>query len=168
LNGPWAVSGDFNLIMDARDKSNAHLNCRSMEMFRRCMNDLELRESHLLGRRYTWSNERALTTMVKLDRWFGSVEWSDMHIDASLSALSSSLSDHCPIPMSTVVALHVKRRFLFERFWTKLSGFRDVVVELWGSESISENPLLNLDQKLRRLARGLQRWSQQKVVSIRV
>jgi hypothetical protein len=58
IAGPWAMAADFNLIVDAWDKSNARLNRRSMDMFRRCINDLELRESSLLGRRYTWSNER--------------------------------------------------------------------------------------------------------------
>jgi hypothetical protein len=61
--------------------------------------------------------------MVKLDRWFGSVEWDEMHPDACLSALSSSLSDHCPILMSTAVVLPIKRRFRFQRFWVKLDGF---------------------------------------------
>jgi hypothetical protein len=74
ITGPWAVTGDFNLIVDARDKSNTRLNRRSMDMFHRCINDLELRESNLLSRRYTWSNERDAPTMAKLDRWFGSVE----------------------------------------------------------------------------------------------
>jgi hypothetical protein len=90
LPGPWAVAGDFNLIVEARDKSNARLNRRSMAMFRRFLNDLELRESNLLGRRYMWSNEREAPTMAKLDRWFGSVEWDDLHPDASLSALDTS------------------------------------------------------------------------------
>jgi hypothetical protein len=72
----------------------------------RYLNDLELKESNLLGRQYTWSNERDAPTMAKLDRWFGSVEWDEMHPDASLLALSSSLSDHCPILMATEISSH--------------------------------------------------------------
>jgi exonuclease III len=34
LIGPWAIAGDFNMIMDARDKSNSRLNRRSMEQWR--------------------------------------------------------------------------------------------------------------------------------------
>jgi hypothetical protein len=116
LVGLWAVAGDFNLIVDACDKSNTWLNRRSMDMFRRCINDLELRESNLLGRRYTWSSERAMPMMAKLDRWFGSVEWDELHPNAALSALSSSLSDHCPILMTSASSLPLKRRFRFERF----------------------------------------------------
>jgi hypothetical protein len=119
IAGPWAVTGDFNLILDACDKSNSRLNRRSMAHFRRCVNDLELKESALIGRRFTWSNERETPTLVKLDRWFGSVEWDDLHPDASLAARSSSLSDHCPILMSTSVQFFSKRRFHFERVWLR-------------------------------------------------
>jgi hypothetical protein len=41
--GPWAVAANFNIIVDARNKNNTRLNRRSMDMFRRCINDLELR-----------------------------------------------------------------------------------------------------------------------------
>jgi hypothetical protein len=89
--------------------------------------------------------------LAKLDRWFASVEWDEMHPDASLSALSSSLSDHCPILMSTAVAFPVKRRFWFEHFWVKLDGFLAEVEALWGNVPISLNPFWNLDRKLRAL-----------------
>jgi hypothetical protein len=164
---PWAVAGDFNLIIDARDKSNVRLNRRSMDMFRRCINDLELRESSLLGHRYTWSNERKMPTMAKLDRWFSSVEWDDMYLEASLMALSSSLSDHCPILMVSASFLPLKRCFRFESFWAKLDGFLEEVDALWGKDAVSVNPMLNLDRKLRNLSYGLQRWSKRKVGSIR-
>ena len=68
LPGPWAVAGDFNLIIEARDKNNVNVNRRTMGMFRRCINDLELKEATLLDRRYTWSNAREQPTLVKLDR----------------------------------------------------------------------------------------------------
>jgi hypothetical protein len=165
--GPWAVAGDFNLIVDARDKSNARLNRRLMDLFRRCLNDLELKESTLLGRRYTWSNERDAPTMAKLDRWFGLVEWDDRHPDASLSVMSSSLSDHCPILMDTAISLPLKRRFRFEVFWLKLDGFHTEVEAIWGKEKVSANPFVNLGSKLQSLARGLQSWSQRRIGRVR-
>jgi hypothetical protein len=128
--GPWAITGDFNLILEACDKNISRLNRRSMARFRQCVNDLELMESTLIGRRFTWSNERETTTLVKLDRWFGSVEWDELHPDASPTACSSSLSDHCPILMSTSVQLFTMRRFRFERVWLRMDGFLDVVREL--------------------------------------
>jgi hypothetical protein len=61
----------------------------------------------------------------------------------------------------------IKRRFRFERFWVKLDGFLEEVARLWGAGPISNNPLQNLDRKLRRVGRGLQSWSQRKVGNVR-
>jgi hypothetical protein len=41
-----------------------------MGRFRCFLNDGELKEIYLHGHRYTWSNERITTTLVKLDRVF--------------------------------------------------------------------------------------------------
>lgn len=51
--GPWLVLGDFNLIYEARDKSNSNLNHSMMAKFRAALNAGELREISLHGRRFT-------------------------------------------------------------------------------------------------------------------
>jgi hypothetical protein len=142
-----------------------------MGQFRHCVNDLELKEVPLLGRRYTWSNARATPTLVRFDRWFASLEWEELFPDASLTAQSSSVSDHCPVLLSMVSDTHLGRRFRFERFWLRLDGFAEVVQSLWddgldGEEPPTE-PIARLAFKLKQTSRGLQRWSQRKVGSIR-
>jgi hypothetical protein len=121
--GPWAVAGNFNLILDAADKNTPVLDRWAMGQFRRCVNELELKEAPLLGRRYTWSNARSTPTMVRLDRWFASLDWEELFPDASLTARSSSLSDHCPILLSTASDTRMGLRFRFEQFWLRLDGF---------------------------------------------
>jgi hypothetical protein len=103
--------------------------------------------------------EREAPTLVKLDRWFGSVEWDDLHPDALLSARSSTLSDHCPILMSTSVQFFSKHRFRFERVWLRMEGFIDEVRGLWESTPAQGDALQRLNCKLHWLARGLQSWS---------
>lgn len=56
--GPWLLVGDYNLIYAAEDKNNTNLNRRLMGKFCRFVDDLELKELHLHGRKFTWSNER--------------------------------------------------------------------------------------------------------------
>jgi hypothetical protein len=51
--GPWMICGDFNLIYRDEDKNNNNVNRRLMGKFRRCINDLALKEIYLNGRRYT-------------------------------------------------------------------------------------------------------------------
>lgn len=67
--GDWAIAGDFKLIVDSADTSNSLVNRRMMGRFRRYLSDLELLETDLIRRRYTWCNERRAPTLVKLDRW---------------------------------------------------------------------------------------------------
>ena len=66
-HGPWTVLGDFNLITSEEDKNNGNLNRAMMGRFRRLINDLELKELSLHGRKFTWSNQQDSPTLVKLD-----------------------------------------------------------------------------------------------------
>jgi hypothetical protein len=69
--------------------------------------------------------------------------------------------------MSTSIAVCSKRRFRFERFWTRLEGFADVVAASWEAGLFVADPLRRLDRKLGKLARDLQRWGSKRVGSIR-
>ena len=90
----WLVIGDFNLTLQAQDKSNSNLNRRMMGEFRRVVDDMELKELKLQGRRFTWSND---STQTRIDRAFCTTEWDLMLQDCSLQAMSSLVSDHCPL-----------------------------------------------------------------------
>ena len=67
VSDKWLLIGDFNLILDARDKSNSNLNRRLMSAFRDAVQDLELRELNLRGRKFSWSND---STQTRIDRAF--------------------------------------------------------------------------------------------------
>jgi len=109
----WLVIGDFNLILQAEDKSNDNLNQRLMGEFRSTINFLELKELSLRGRKFTWSNN---TTQTRIDRAFCTVEW-DLLLPASmLHALSSTVSDHSPLLLVGASATNTFRGFRFESF----------------------------------------------------
>jgi hypothetical protein len=69
------INGDFNMIYQAADKSNGRLHRRQMGRFRRLLSDLELKQLHLHGRLFTWSNERTHRTLERIDRIFISLDW---------------------------------------------------------------------------------------------
>lgn len=89
--GPWAVGGDFNLIYLAEDKNNNNLDRAMMGRFRRALSDLQLKELPLLGRKFTWSNERAAPTLVCLDRVFFTADWEDIFSDCILQSSASMI-----------------------------------------------------------------------------
>lgn len=45
------------MILHAQDKSNFNINRRMMGAFRAMINELELKEINLRGRKYTWTNK---------------------------------------------------------------------------------------------------------------
>jgi hypothetical protein len=67
-DGPRMIVGDVNMIYLVEDKNNANINRAMMCCFCGLVNGLGLKEIPLLGRCYTWSNEREAPTLVKLDR----------------------------------------------------------------------------------------------------
>jgi len=95
-NGPWLLAGDFNLIYQAADKNNANLDRAMMGRFRRFLDDSEVKELPLLGRKYTWSNERMSPTLVRLDQAFCCLDWEDIFPGSILQSAASGESDHCP------------------------------------------------------------------------
>jgi exonuclease III len=124
---PWLLAGDFNLILDATDKNNANLNRRKMGRFRWFVDDAELKDLHLHGRRYTWSNGCTRPTLEKLDRVPISVDWESLFPDCFLQALSSDMSDHTPLLLATNARFRPKRRFQFENFWIRIPGYIQAV-----------------------------------------
>jgi len=106
----WLLIGDFNLILEADDKSNSNLNRRLMGKFRNTLNFLELKEFTLKGRKFTWSND---TTQTRIDRAFCSIEWDLMLPASMLHALSSMVSDHRPLLLVGASAVQTYRGFRF-------------------------------------------------------
>nr|XP_020147503.1 uncharacterized protein LOC109732728 [Aegilops tauschii subsp. strangulata] len=157
--GPWALVGDFHLIANPEDKSNSAIDRWMMSRFRSKLNLLELKELYLNGMRYTWLNERGQATLERIDHVFVTLDWEALYPTCLLSALGTSVSDHCPLLLDLHADFHVGKRFRFESFWTKAEGFCDVVADAWESVSSEGNPFVVLDRKLRATARKLQSWS---------
>jgi hypothetical protein len=126
--GPWMVVGDFNMILFASEKNNGILDRAMMARFRHFVQELELKDLYMHGRMFTWSSEREVPTLTRIDRALVSVDWDLQNPDALLQALSSSASDHAPLHLSLSAAFRPKRWFRFEMFWLKLDGFEAVRV----------------------------------------
>jgi len=167
-SGPWLIAGDFNLIYQASDKNNTNLDRAMMGRFRRFLDDVEAKEIPLLGRKYTWSNERSSPTLVRLDRAFCCVVWEDIFPDAVLQSSASVVSDHCPLVLGLKVSTRGKRRFHFESFWTKMSGFIEAVQQNWNAPVSSSCAVERLFLKLQRLSRDLQKWGQRKIGNVKL
>jgi hypothetical protein len=130
-HGPWMLCSGFDMKYRAQDKNNDQLDRRRMGQFRRFLNVAALKELHLEGWLFTWSNERAHPMLEKIDRFFVMEEWDYLFPNHDLHALSTMCSNHAPLHLHTDVICKAKRRFMFCTFWPKLHDFHDVVARAW-------------------------------------
>jgi hypothetical protein len=68
---------------------------------------------------------------VRLDRVFCNKDWELVHSGYGLQALSSSVSDHCPLLLCHQDMPVVLDTFRFEIFWPHVPGFMEVVQAAW-------------------------------------
>lgn len=159
LGVKWLVNGDFNQIYRARDKNKRNVNRRRINRFRAALHDCELSEIHLQNRRFTCCNERQNPTMSKLDSVFRNPEWGIHFQNHILHALSSSLSDHCPMLLAPLMGPRKPQSFKFENYWINMPGFWGTVSEAWTEQTPHYEPCQILFHKLRTVALRLRRWS---------
>jgi hypothetical protein len=156
------ILSDFNLIASAADKSNANINLRLLGQFRSLIQDLELIEYPLFGRKYTWSNERELATHTRIDRVLVSKEWELQYPQLQLTLASSNVSDHCPLLVSKMERKHFAG-FRFEAHWLKHEDFLTVAKGAWEKPVVSTDAVRALHTKISRTAKALKKWNKDNV-----
>lgn len=157
----WMVLGDFNLIYKAADKSNSRLNRRLMNLFKDALDETNLMEVDLRGRKYTWSSEQNEPTFTRIDRIFASPEWHLMFPSIDLQALSTMGSDHAPLFLTGEITHQSYSGFRFESFWTSMPGFKEVVQTTWDQPVNTQDSILRMHVKLIRTAKALKLWRRQ-------
>jgi hypothetical protein len=121
---------------------------------------MEVKEVHLTGRKFTWSNGQRIPTLTRIDRVFYSPACEEQFGNTLLQSLSSSISDHCPLLLSRLVTPYVPPRFKFEAFSTSMPRFKECVQGSWEKQvPPNKNPLATLHIRLGRTAKALQIWS---------
>ena len=91
--------------------------------------------------------------VVKLDRVLYNAEWNDLFPGCLLQALSSDISDHCPMLLSFNSAFVPCRQFSFENRWVQLEGFMDTVANSWALPVNHSDAFVRLRCKLSRLGK---------------
>ena len=83
-----------------------------------------------------------------------------MHFDSHvLHAISSLLSDHCPLLLADDRGPKRPRCFRFENFWSCIPGFFDTVSKAWEEPCAHTEPYQRLFHKLKQTGRHLAKWS---------
>lgn len=160
VQAEWLIAGDFNLISRVSDKSNDNVDLRMMGRFRVVLDDLELIDLPISGRRFTWSNEREDVTLSRIDRILISKEWELKFLAYQLCPASTAVSDHCPLFLKKMNVKHY-RGFRFESYWLSLEGFKEIVAQAWAKPLFSSCAIRRLHVRLSRAVKALSKWSRE-------
>ncbi|GMI76027.1 hypothetical protein HRI_001272000 [Hibiscus trionum] len=122
---PWIVVGDFNEILYSFEKNGGRQrSTRNMALFQDTLVDCDLTDLGFKGVWYTWEHGRLATNNIRerLDRAVANPSWWERFPEYSVTHLSHTISDHCPLRVeSTSSNGHSRRKlesgFRFEASW---------------------------------------------------
>jgi hypothetical protein len=86
------------------------------DMFNAIINTYALREIHMSGGQYTWTNSQTVPTLEKLDRFLMSSAWEDLFPLTTVHKLNRDIFYHNPLILDTMEDKPKKKyEFRFEK-----------------------------------------------------
>ena len=159
-NGPVIIGGDFNLVRGPMDKSNGIVDFNWCDKFNNWIDNCGLLELHLLGRKYTWTNNQEILIMSLIDRVFCSTEAEIIFPLASCKALPRNPSDHTPILWESGGGdFNPKKKFRFENWWLQPEDFRELVEKICYSAAPGNSAIDRWQNKVRAFRKKVKGWS---------
>ena len=145
FNLPWLCFGDFNEIISADEKrGGAPRPQRQMDAFRNIINKCGFKDLGYSGFDFTWCNQQEGSDRIylRLDRAFATLDWIGHFSNIRVQHLDETTSDHCPLLLADSVSSQKrgKRRFFFEAIWTRRADCKELIKEVWNSNTISHDP----------------------------
>uniref|UniRef100_A0A803PC75 Endonuclease/exonuclease/phosphatase domain-containing protein n=1 Tax=Cannabis sativa TaxID=3483 RepID=A0A803PC75_CANSA len=139
-SGPWVIGGDFNEILQSKEKLGGQPKPGYLiNNFRKALDGSNLREVDYEGSRYTWCNGRQNNLIERLDRVCGNPEWFILFPEAKVTQLDRVNSDHCPILLQCLLRNHGNdygarwhSRFHFESAWAEKESCSEIITKTWG------------------------------------
>lgn len=93
---PWCLGGDFNEVGSLSERLGCSQRSRGMNDFNELIDELEVCDIPMLGRKFTWCNSQEGVKWSRLDRFLLSPEWMQK-FNFKLWGLPRRFLDHCPI-----------------------------------------------------------------------
>ena len=158
-NQPHLIGGDFNIIRFSSDKNKPSGVHKHTDLFNNIISTYELLDMHLVGGKYTWSNNQENPTLERLDRILISKQWENLFPTAFLYKLPREISDHNPLILSNQYGIpNRKISFKFENSWLKDQEFKSLVAKIWNKPCYATSALERIQKKLKRFKQYFKGW----------
>ncbi|XP_028064204.1 uncharacterized protein LOC114267362 [Camellia sinensis] len=93
---PWCLGGDFNEIKSISERKGCSRRDKGMREFNELIEQLEVFDLPMCGRKFTWCHSQEGDRWSRLDRFLLNPEWLQT-FNFKLWGLPRLVSDHCPI-----------------------------------------------------------------------
>ena len=148
---PFLAGGDFNLFRFTNEKNKSTILSKHSGTFNSIISCYDLLDLSLAGGRFTWSNNQASPTLVKLDRTLVSQSWEDVFPRVMVYKLTREISDHNPLILQSTQQQTMRNlSFKFELMWLKDSDFLPLVNKIWSKPFHGDTTFDRIQLKLKR------------------
>ncbi|KAG5589358.1 hypothetical protein H5410_039872, partial [Solanum commersonii] len=103
--GPWVTGGDFNIVRRMGERRGCNRVTNIMNEFSKWIDELELHDPHLSGRKFTWFRGDNHPSAARLDRFLYSMSSEENFKSIKQSTLPRVRSNHNPIILDSVKRL---------------------------------------------------------------
>lgn len=159
LTGPLMILGNFNIYRFPHENNNDNIIWPAMEAFNTWINNQELIDIDIPNRMYTWTNKQRNPTLVKLDRVFVNISWTESSSTTEALALTATTSHHTPVLVSISSDTTHSKNFRIENYWLQMPEFKELVQTDWGRATRTLSNISTLNLKFRRLRARIQNWN---------
>jgi hypothetical protein len=157
---PWCVGGDFNVVRFPSERMGSVGFSPAMYDFSDFISDHGLIDIPLSGGNFTWSNNRDVVSMSRIDWFLYNADWEEGFITISQKRLVRLTSDHFPIMLDCGSIPRGRWPFRFENIWLKAEGCLKRVRNWWGSYQFSGNASFVLANKMKALKGDIKKWNE--------
>ena len=150
---PCLIAGDFNEILDPKERGSNTIDHTSSAQFQVFISNLHLMEISLSGGWFTWFRGASKS---KLDRFLVQSEWVAKFPMLNAFILNRSVSDHCPIILKSNNIEWGPRPFRFQDEWLSHKGCLETVNKTW-----KQAEGMRIMDKLKNVKEELKKWNTQ-------
>lgn len=158
----WCVAGDFNAVRSSEERRGpgaaSQLHRLESEDFNDFIDDMELVDIPLLGRKFTWVRPNG-RQMSRLDRFLISQEWLTKWPGFVQNVLPRDISDHCPLLFRRMYQNWGPKPFRVLNCWFDDPRFKSFVEDSWRGIQVEGNEVYVLKEKFKILKQKLKQWN---------
>ncbi|XP_028059412.1 uncharacterized protein LOC114263116 [Camellia sinensis] len=157
---PWCFGGDFNEIRNVGERIGVSRRDRGMQEFNNFIDNCEVIDVQMLGRKFTWCNTLEGNKWSRIDIFLLSPEWLARY-KLKLWGLPKTISDHCPLLLMEDGRDWGPKPFRFLNAWTLHPTLDSMVESNWGDLQLYDSAGSILKRKLQSLKLALKKWNQE-------